>query len=133
VPNSTIVIGSGIVTGPVGIGVTVATAVTVAVAVPMTPVGVEVTVAVGSVGGVGVEVTVGAVVAVAVEVTVGGAVGSSVGVSPAGGSCAWITAGMAANESRISAAAIITVPTCKWRVRFIERLLLMMTGAELDA
>jgi hypothetical protein len=116
------------VTGPPGTGVTVATAVTVAVAVPMTPVGVEVTVAVGSVGGVGVDVTVGAVVAVGVA----GAVGSSVGVSPAGGSCARMTAGVAANESSIIITTATKMPTCTWLMRFIERLLLMMTGAERD-
>jgi hypothetical protein len=120
VPNRTTVTGSGIVTGPPGTGVTVATAVTVAVAVPIAPVGVGVLVP-GTVVGVAVAPTV-----VAVGVKVGGSV---VGVSAAGGSCANTTAGTAANDKSIISNNAARMPTRAKLDRFIDRHLLMITVA----
>jgi hypothetical protein len=111
VPNRTTVIGSGIVTGPPGLGVTVAmgVAVTVAVIASKVDVGVGVT--------IGVEVNVGVITVV----------GSVVGVSAAGGSCANTTAGTAANDRSIISNNATRMLTCAKLDRFIDRPLLMMT------
>lgn len=122
VPNKTTVTGSGIVTGPPGTGVTVATA--VAVTALIVPVGVDV-------GGTGPEegvfVAVGCVVAVGVNVG-----GSAVGVSADGGSCAITVAGIAANATSIINDNATRMPTREKLDRFIDRLLLMMTGASIQ-
>jgi hypothetical protein len=118
VPNRTTVTGSGIVTGPPGTGVTVATAVAV--------IGLSVPVGVGPPTGVFVAVG-GCVVAVGVNVG-----GSAVGVSADGGSCARTTAGAAANAKSIITDNATRMPTREKLDRFIDRLLLMMTGASIQ-
>lgn len=114
VPNRTTVTGSGIVTGPPGTGVTVATGVVLAVAEAMA-LGVEV----GPAGGVFVAVG-------GTGVNVGGSV---VGVSPAGASCAKTTAGTAAKDRNRTIANATNRPTRVELDRFIDRPLLMITGA----